>query len=236
MGKRIVTQRRGRGTMRYRSPSHNFHYKTGYPKVNEKINGRVIDIIKDPARTAPTLVIQLEDKSKFSLPAPLNLRKGDSVAYNSTGQQNELGILSLSEIPEGTEIFNIECNPGDGGKFCRAAGTSARIISKSESYVLVRLPSKKQKKFNPNCKATVGVIAGSGRLEKPMLKAGKKHHIMKARNKLYPKTSGVAMNAVDHPFGSGRGRHVGKPKTAPKNAPPGRNVGLIRSRRTGKKK
>ena len=69
-----------------------------------------------------------------------------------------------------------------------------------------------------------------------MLKAGKHYHAMKARNKLYPVTSGVAMNAVDHPFGSGRGRHVGKPKTPPKNAPPGRNVGLIRARRTGRKR
>jgi large subunit ribosomal protein L2 len=59
---------------------------------------------------------------------------------------------------------------------------------------------------------------------------------MKAHNKLYPITSGVAMNAVDHPFGSGRGRHVGKPKTAPKNAPPGRNVGMIGARRTGRKR
>ena len=56
------------------------------------------------------------------------------------------------------------------------------------------------------------------------------------KNKLYPKTSGVAMNAVDHPFGSGRGRHVGKPKTPPRNAPPGRNIGLIRARRTGRKR
>jgi len=69
-----------------------------------------------------------------------------------------------------------------------------------------------------------------------MAKAGKNYHAMHARNKLYPRTSGVAMNAVDHPFGSGRGRHVGKPKTPPRGAPPGRNVGLIRSRRTGRKK
>jgi len=59
---------------------------------------------------------------------------------------------------------------------------------------------------------------------------------MRAKGKLYPRTSGVAMNAVDHPFGSGRGRHIGKPKTAPRHAPPGRNVGLIKARRTGKKK
>ena len=97
------------------------------------------------------------------------------------------------------------------------------------------MPSKKQKQFHPNCRATVGVIAGSGKGEKPILKAGKRHHMMKARNKLYPQTSGVAMNAVDHPFGSGRGRHKGKPTIAPRFAPPGRKVGMIRARRTGRK-
>ncbi|MEK6907521.1 MAG: 50S ribosomal protein L2 [Nanoarchaeota archaeon] len=236
MGKRIITQRRGRGTSRYRAPSHNFHYNVNYPKTNEKLNGKVIEIIKDPARTAPTAVIQFNDKTEIALPAPLNVREGDDVNYNSAGELKPLTILSLSEIPEGTQIFNIESNPGDGGKFCRAAGTSGKVISKFKDYILVRLPSKKEKKFNPLCRATIGVISALGRLEKPMLKAGKHHHAMKARNKLYPKTSGVAMNAVDHPFGSGRGRHVGKPKTAPRNAPPGRNVGLIGARRTGRRK
>ena len=98
------------------------------------------------------------------------------------------------------------------------------------------MPSKQQKTFLPNCRATIGVLAGSGRVDKPFVKAGKKFHAMKAKNKLYPKTSGVAMNAVDHPFGSGRGRHIGKPKTPPRNAPAGRNVGLIRAKRTGRKR
>ena len=234
MGKRIITQRRGRGSPRYRAPSHNFHYEINYPKTNEKLNGKVIEIIKDPARTAPTVIIEFENKTKFALPAPLNIREGDGVNYNQAGNLTPLTTLRLLEIPEGTEVFNIEINPGDGGKFCRAAGTSAKIIGKFRDYILISLPSKKQRKFNPECKATIGVISGAGRLEKPILKAGKMHHMMKARNKLYPKTSGVAMNAVDHPFGSGRGRHVGKPKTAPKNAPPGRNVGLIRAKKTGR--
>ncbi|MEK6835052.1 MAG: 50S ribosomal protein L2 [Nanoarchaeota archaeon] len=236
MGKRIVTQRRGKGSPRYRAPSHNFHYNIDYPKTNERLNGEVIEIVKDPARTAPTAVIQFNDKTKIALPAPLGIREGDKVNYNSNEALGPLTILPLSQIPEGTQIYNIESNPGDGGKFCRSSGTSAKIVSKIGDYILVRLPSKKEKKFNPACRATIGVISGTGRLEKPMLKAGKHHHAMKARNKLYPKTSGVAMNAVDHPFGSGRGRHVGKPKTAPKNAPPGRNVGLIRARRTGRKR
>ena len=57
----------------------------------------------------------------------------------------------------------------------------------------------------------------------------------KARNKLWPRTSAVKMNAVDHPFGSGRGKRI-KSKIAKTNAPPGAKVGLIRPSRTGKKR
>ena len=80
------------------------------------------------------------------------------------------------------------------------------------------------------------MVAGGLRNTKPFLKAGNKFHYVKSKAKKWPVVRGVAMNAVDHPFGSGRGRHVGKPKTPPRNAPPGRNVGLIKARRTGKKK
>src|SRR3989344_1114495 len=90
--------------------------------------------------------------------------------------------------------------------------------------VIVQFPSKKTKEFNASCRATIGVVSGAGRLEKPFGKAGKKFYAMKARNRLYPITSGVSMNAVDHPFGSGRGKHIGKPKTVSRNAPPGRKV------------
>ena len=235
MGKRIITQRRGKGSLTYRSPGHRYSYPISYPKTEEKITTEVFKIIKNAGRTAPLALIKINNEIS-SIPAALNLREGDIVSYNEKNDNAKLQILKLKDIPEGTSIYNIEGSPGDGGKFCRAAGTGANVVLRTPEYIVVKLPSRKEHRFNPNCKATIGIIAGGGKAEKPMLKAGKYYHIMKARNKLYPKTSGVAMNAVDHPFGSGRGRHVGKPKTPKKNAPPGRNVGAIRARRTGRKR
>jgi large subunit ribosomal protein L2 len=94
------------------------------------------------------------------------------------------------------------------------------------------MPSKKEKEFNPMCRATIGMIAGAGRLEKPILKAGKRWHIKKSKGKLWPRTSAVKMNAVDHPFGSGRSKNP-KSKVPKRNAPPGKKVGLLSARRTG---
>jgi len=56
---------------------------------------------------------------------------------------------------------------------------------------------------------------------------------MKARRKLYPIVSANSMNAADHPFGNTRSLRKSKSKPAPKNAPPGRKVGLLRPRRSG---
>jgi len=39
---------------------------------------------------------------------------------------------------------------------------------------------------------------------------------------------------VDHPFGGGNHQHIGKPSTVSRYAPPGRKVGLIAARRTGR--
>ena len=57
----------------------------------------------------------------------------------------------------------------------------------------------------------------------------------KSRNKLWPRTSAVKFNAVDHPFGSGRGKRI-KSKIAKNNSPPGAKVGTLRPRRTGRRK
>jgi len=144
-------------------------------------------------------------------------------------------IARLGDLKNGTEVFNIEHNPKDGGKFVRTGGNFATVMVKEGSVVKVMMPSKRIKKFGVNCRVTIGRAAGDGRMDKPILKAGKKFYMMKAKSKLWPRTSAVKMNAIDHPFGSGRGKRV-KSKIAKRNASPGKKVGLIRPRRTGRKK
>ena len=97
------------------------------------------------------------------------------------------------------------------------------------------MPNKKEIILSGDCRASIGVIAGDQRLLKPFIGAGAKFYKMKSRNKLWPRTSAVKMNAGDHPFGSGRGKRI-KSKIAKRNAPPGARVGHIRPRQTGKRK
>jgi large subunit ribosomal protein L2 len=155
------------------------------------------------------------------------------------GNQAEVktgNVLPVKNIPDGTAIFSIELQPGDGGKFVRSSGSSAKVVGKTPEGIVVKLPSNKSKTFNPECRACIGVIAGSGRVDKPMLKAGVKHFAKKAKNKYYPIVSGVSMNAVAHPFGSKCSHTKGRPTQAARNDPPGRKVGSIAPRRSGWKR
>uniref|UniRef100_A0A6I8RT39 Large ribosomal subunit protein uL2 n=1 Tax=Xenopus tropicalis TaxID=8364 RepID=A0A6I8RT39_XENTR len=83
-------------------------------------------------------------------------------------------------------------------------------------------------------RAIVGVVAGGGRIDKPILKAGRAYHKYKAKRNCWPRVRGVAMNPVEHPFGGGNHQHIGKPSTIRRDAPAGRKVGLIAARRTGR--
>uniref|UniRef100_A0AAR2LW63 Large ribosomal subunit protein uL2 n=1 Tax=Pygocentrus nattereri TaxID=42514 RepID=A0AAR2LW63_PYGNA len=83
-------------------------------------------------------------------------------------------------------------------------------------------------------RAVVGIVAGGGRIDKPILKAGRAYHKYKVKRNCWPRVRGVAMNPVEHPFGGGNHQHIGKPSTIRRDAPAGRKVGLIAARRTGR--
>jgi len=87
-------------------------------------------------------------------------------------------VLPINKIPEGTVVCNLEEAPGDRGTFSRASGCYATIIGHAEdgNKTRIRLPSGARKTLAGNCRATVGIIAGGGRTDKPILKAGNVFH------------------------------------------------------------
>ncbi|MFH1917701.1 MAG: 50S ribosomal protein L2 [Nanoarchaeota archaeon] len=229
MGKRIISQRRGRGTHTYKVRRKAFRFKPQYPK-NLKGEGIVVKLFDSAAHSSPLAKVTYSEGS-FLMHAFKGMFEGQKITFG--GEKG--GIRNVGTIPLKTKVFNIESRPGDGGKFMKSGGNSAMIHKIVGDDVFVLFPSKKTKKLNKNCRATIGVAAGAGRLDKPIVKAGKQFHIKKSKSKLWPRTSAVKMNAIDHPFGSGRGKNP-KSKIAKRNAPPGRRVGLVRPRRTGKRK
>ncbi|MEE9525255.1 MAG: 50S ribosomal protein L2 [Candidatus Woesearchaeota archaeon] len=237
MGKRLIQQRRGRGTATFRAPSFRYKGATTHNKLTDKtLKGKILDLITCQGHSAPLAKIQYENGEKTLMIAPEGVRVGDSIQSGPEAKAKTGNILPLKNIPPGTSIYNIEINPGDGGKFVKSSGTTAKIAGKTDAGITIVLPSSKKKIFNPNCRANVGIIAGSGRLEKPFLKAGNKFYAMRAKNKIYPHVLGISMNAVAHPFGSKSSHIKGRPTQASRHSPPGRKVGNIAPRRSGHKR
>ncbi|MBR9689362.1 MAG: 50S ribosomal protein L2 [Candidatus Altiarchaeota archaeon] len=233
MGKPLNQQRRGKGSPTFRSPKHRYAPRSGFGKLFGK--GVVIDLMRDPQRSAPLAVIKHEDGETI-VPAANGLSVGQIIDIGDDAISTKGNILPLKNIAEGEKVFCIELRPGDGGKLVRGAGGSAVIMSRDENGVRLKLPSGQVKMFLPNCRAIVGVAAGGGIRDKPIMKAGKKYHMMASKHTYWPRVSAVAMNAVEHPFGGGRKHgHAGKPQTSSRHAPPGRKVGYIAASRTGRK-
>tara|TARA_B100002051_G_C16464006_1_gene499883 strand:- start:6 stop:731 length:726 start_codon:yes stop_codon:yes gene_type:complete len=232
MGKRTRSQRRG-SSPKNKVSSHRFPAANRIPRVNEEI-AEVIDLVHSPAHTAPLAKVKFPDGNIAHLAAPEGLAVGQNLAFGKKVTLKPGNVTTLDQIPEGTQICNVEARPGDGGKIARSGGNSAIIDTRMGEYVRVRLPSGSTKELSSKCRATIGVLGGHGRTEKPLMRAGAAHHRAKARGKLYPTVSGVAMNPVDHPHGGGNHQAVHGPNSVSRNAPPGKKVGNIAPRRTGR--
>jgi large subunit ribosomal protein L2 len=232
MGKRIISQARGKGSLTYRVRGKAFRRRIKYPMHEGE--AEVLKIVHSPAHSAPLLKIKIADEVFYN--AAFNGAVEGQKLFIGGDKVEPGNIMSLKNTPVTTKIFNIERNPGDGGKMIRTSGSNATVYKKYDhGKIGVVMPNKKEVKLDEKCRVTVGIIAGDGRKQKPFIKAGRKYYKMKAKSKLYPRVSGVSVNAIDHPFGSGRGKNVGN-KTAKRNAPPGAKVGNIRPKRTGRKK
>ena len=177
-----------------------------------------------PGRTAPVAEVRGPAGEALRVLAPAGLATGDTITFQE-GRVDRGSILPLGRIPDGTLVSNLEVKPFDGGRLVRSAGTSALVVAHSERDVTVQLPSGAFKQFLATCRAQVGAVGGSGRRERPIIKAGKKVWSTRSLARAAFKVRGVAMNPVNHPFGGGAHQHIGRPSTVASGTWPGAKVG-----------
>src|SRR5271157_2502859 len=236
MGKMLKQQRRGKGSNAYAKKPGAFKTSVSYPNVQSKeLVGEVACFINDPGHTAPLMEVLYEDLTRGYLLAPEGVRVGDKLHLNGKPVYALGNVLRLRDIPDGTPVYNVESVPGDGGKFARSAGSVAYIAAHSDATTTVTMPSRSAVTLNNECRAQLGVLAGGGMTDAPLVTAGKSYHIMLPLNRRWPHCRGVKMNAVDHPFG-GKQHHKGRSSMTSRNAPPGRKVGMIAASRVGRRK
>jgi large subunit ribosomal protein L2 len=236
LGKRTLVRRRGKAGKQFRAIKVGKISPAKYPnfKPDKRRSGTVIDIVHERGRDAPLAKIHFDDGTLSYVPAPEGTTVGSKVEVGIGATATARNILSLESIPDGTLICNIEKNFGDGGKLIKSAGSSALVFAHGSEGVTIKFPSGKFLTVNAKCRAMIGVIAGAGRKEKPFLKAGNRAKYMQAHGRLYPTVRGIAQAAVFHPHGGGRHQHIGRQSSVGRTTPPGRKVGIISPRKTGR--
>jgi large subunit ribosomal protein L2 len=242
MGKRIRVQRRGRGAPTFRASTHKRVAPAQYPLTikpqdyyETAIKGVVEELVHDPGRGAPLVLIRFENGEECYTVVPEGVYEGQLIYMGGNAPPEVGNILPLGKIPEGTMVCNIELTPGDGGKIAKSSGTYGVVVAHTAQGTMIKLPSGNTRYISDYCLATIGVVAGAGRTEKPFLRAGAKFHLMRAKGHKYPRTRGRAMVAAVHPYGSSK-RSARKVTTTSHGAPPGQKVGLIAARGTGRRK
>jgi len=245
MGRPLRAQRKGTGGVFL---SHNKTRKgaaklrvNDYAERHGYIKGIVREIIHDPGRGAPLARVVFRHPYKAqtvkqNFIAVEGLYSGQFIYCGKNAALKIGNVLPLGAMPEGTVVSNCEERPGDRGRLARASGDYCTIISHNvdTNQTRLRLPSGSKKIVQSDARAQVGVIAGGGRIDKPMLKAGRSYHKFRVKRNCWPKVRGVAMNPVEHPHGGGNHQHVGHATTVARDSPPGKKVGLIAARRTGR--
>lgn len=245
MGKIVLTCRKGKGSIytsnSYRRLGPAKLRRLDYAERNGFMRGVIKEIAHDPGRGAPLARVEFRNPYKYKRVKELfvaaeGMFTGQAVYCGAKAKLSIGNVLPLGNIPEGCIVCNVEAKNGDRSTLARASGDYCIIISHNldSGRTRLKLPSGQKKSVPSTCRAMVGIVAGGGRIEKPVLKAGNSFFRFRAKRNAWPNVRGVARNPVEHPHGGGNHQHIGHPSTVGRDCPPGQKVGLIAARRTGR--
>lgn len=195
----------GKMTVRHIGGGHKRKYRQiDFLRDKREIPARVASVEYDPNRSAYIALLNYADGEKRYILAPSNLNVGDQVLASDRADIKPGNNLSLSAIPVGTLIHNIEVEPGKGGRLARSAGNFAQLMAKEGEYCQVKMPSGEIRLVHARCKASIGQISNAEHENIAIGKAGRNRWLG-----IRPTNRGVSMNPIDHPHGGGEGKSSG---------------------------
>jgi len=192
---RITTRHKGGGVKRLYRVIEFSQTRIDFPAV-------VTALEYDPNRTAFIALIEYKDNKQIQyIIAPHGLKIGDEVVFAESAALTVGNRTKLKNVPVGTTVYNVELEPGKGGKIVRSAGSSAQVLAHDGDYINLKMPSTEVRKFKGECFATIGQVSNPENRFYRVGKAGTNRH-----KGIRPTTRGSAMNPCDHPHGGGEGR------------------------------
>ena len=202
---RITTRHKGGGVKK-------LYRIIEFSQTKMDMPAKVIALEYDPNRTGFIALIEYSElpsqnasasqsKVRQYIVAPQGLKVGDTVVFSEAAPLTPGNRMKLKNISVGTNVYNIELEPGKGGILVRSAGNAAQVLAQEHGFTDIKMPSSEIRKVKGECFATIGMVSNPENRFYRVGKAGKSR--LKGRR---PHVRGSAMNPVDHPHGGGEGR------------------------------
>lgn len=124
---------------------------------------KVLNIRYDPLHTPKIALVADAERMRWIF-APHGIEIGDIIRTHSELPKNPIQAKSgdahpIGALPTGTMVNSIELTPGEGAKFCLAAGSFAKITNRTLDSVTIMMPDKTQFKIDRNCMCVVGQMS-----------------------------------------------------------------------------
>ena len=233
---RITTQHKGGGHKRsYRLIDFRFDKKD--------VPAKIETVEYDPNRTSFISLVCYRDGERRYVLTPKGAKVGDMFIVGEEVPVIAGNRTTLSRIPVGTFVYNVELKPNAGAKIARSAGNYVQVVAHSEGKTSLKMPSSEIRKVTDTCYATLGEVSNGEHNLVTIGKAGRSRWLG-----IRPTVRGTVKNPVDHPHGGGEGRQgrgTKRPKTAQGKVTGGRktrtpkkysNVHIVSRRKTRRTK
>jgi ribosomal protein L2 len=140
------------------------------------VRGVVKEIVHDPGRGAPLAKVVFRNPYRFQLRtetfiANEGMYTGQFIYAGKNATLTVGNVLPVGAVPEGTVMTNMEEKAGDRGTLGRTSGNYVTVVGHNpdEGKTRVKLPSGAKKVVPSGARAMIGIVAGGGRTDKPML-------------------------------------------------------------------
>ncbi|HOZ56065.1 MAG: 50S ribosomal protein L2 [Parcubacteria group bacterium ADurb.Bin316] len=191
---KITVRHRGGGAKRYVR-------LVDFNRDKFDIPAKVAAIEYDPNRGARIALLVYADGEKRYIVAPIGLKIGEIIL--SSRKQIEIkrgNSMPIQYIPAGIEVYNVELDPGKGGRIARGAGNAVYVMGVEGKFAQVKMPSGEIRLVKKECLCTVGQASNPDKRLIKLGNAGRTRYLG-----FRPTVRGTAMNPVDHPHGGGEG-------------------------------
>jgi large subunit ribosomal protein L8e len=136
----------------------------------------LIDFVDSPGRGAPLARVEFRDSYRFkkhleTFIANEGMYTGQFIYAGKNANLTVGNILPLGSVPEGTVVSNVEEKVGDRGTLGRTSGNYVTVIGHNpdEGKTRVKLPSGAKKVIKSSARGMIGIVAGGGRTDKPLM-------------------------------------------------------------------